>query len=838
MVHRRSILAFLLAATAGVPAAGRAQGLLVERAAEGGSGSGFTFQPAMNLTVNGKDRVLILGVKPESATPVNKLQNTKIGTASLILDAASGVVLQYSGGGVRGGAPNQYFYPGGIDKKAAPAPKAAWAESTIGFKKSQQDKTPLTVPASRMVAFLAGGQQELASICMDEAALALIGGGGADAAFAAQLELTSAAVAAFGSHPAMAPVEKRVLDFMNLRLARFGDGVDSTKSLTEGLRFAELSAKAYPNEAAHKQARDQLASAKAWLDKRTAILRALAAGAQWDAFLVSYRDFEKHQGSFPDLSAKQREALKASLDTHWKSGKERMGRSEFRRAWAELRTASFRQPSNNELQRDVAVAWSQYSRLAAVDRQNKRKQLSAGELDIIEQTRVIAERYKQQNKLEEAFTKIGEAERMDPESLPVLLTKASILGAREEYGKALATLDTFDLLAVDKEREPGNKLRTELVFMLADRRAAARKKLAADWQAGRYHAVREYARQALLSDDRDPGILYYAGASSLLTRQTKDGVAHLRKYLEVSDSLDADAAERAAVTRMLAGASATAAAAAPAGGGVEGGEAHWFSGAKLPRGVFYCPVSLAFTPKVDRISASNKLSVKFNWEGARLRSIVPTLEKGAAGTGEKPFAFAYAAGLPHAFAVDAGDAPRKPSADAPDVLLKEANVLLPNNPLIDVDMAGRLAGKPVTVGVAGNRFFHPFVWERPYYFAFRYDERGRVKSARQLPDAEAGSRPPVLVEFEWSDLHLDAVRVFQLADASAAERGPMIYERTMQYQNDRLMGEQIRAGQKDAKIKYEWGAGGLVSAECDKDETLDNRSREVFFAGSGAKAGK
>ena len=807
-----------------------AQGLLVERAAEGNGG--FTFQPAMNLTVNGKDRVLVLGAKPESATPVNKLQNIKIGGASLVVDVASGVVLQYS----RGGGANQYLYPGGIDKKAAPAPKEAWNESTLAFKKSPQDKTPVTAPASRMVAFLAGGPPELASICMDEAALALMGGPAAGAAFAAQLELTAAAVAAFGTHPAMAAVEKRVLDFMNLRLARFGDGIDSTKSLTEGLRFAELSAKAYANEAAHKQAREQLAAAKAWLDKRTAILRALAAGGQWDAFLVSYREFEKHQGSFPDLAAKQREALKASLDTHWKSGKERMARSEFRRAWGELRTASYRQPTNNELQRDVAVAWSQYSRQAAVDRQSKRKQLSAGELDIIEQTRVIAERYKQQNKLEEAFTKIGEAERMDPESLPVLLTKASILGAREEYGKALATLDAFDLLAVDKEREPGNKLRTELVFMLADRRAAARKKLEADWKAGRYHGVREFARQALLSDDRDPGILYFAGVSSLLTRQTQEGVAHLRKYLEVSDSLDANGAERAAVTRMLAGASMTAKA---ADGG--GGEAHWFSGAKLGRGVFYCPISLAFTAKVDRIAASNKLSVKFNWEGGRLRSIVPAFEKGAAGAVEKPFAFGYAAGLPHAFAVDAGEAARKPSAESPDVVLKEANVLLPNNPLIDVEMASRLAGKPVTIGVAGNRFFHPFVWERPYYFAFQYDDRGRVKSARQLPDAEAGAaRPPVLVEFEWNDLRLESLKVYQLSDAAApaTDRATMIYERTMQYQNDRLMGEQIRAGQKDAKIKYEWSAGGaLVSAECDKDETLDNRSREVFFAG-GAKAGK
>jgi tetratricopeptide (TPR) repeat protein len=441
IVHRLLVFACLPAFVLG-------QGLLVERSAEGA----ITFQPAVNLSVNGKDRVLVLGPQPTSSTPVNKLPNTKLGASKLLLDAVSGVVLQFGAG------PVQYLYPSGIDKKAAPPPQEAWAESTITFKKSPQDKTPVTSPAPRLIAFLPGGHAELAELCLDDSALALIGGSAG--AFPAQLNLIAAAVAAFGSHPALATVEQRVLQLMQERLARFAGGRDSAKSLDEGLRFAELSARAYANEASHTQVRGQLTAAKAWLDKRTAILRTLAAGEQWDAFLLAYNDFEPHQESFPALAAQQRAALKASLDTHWKSGRDRMGRSEFRRAWTEFRTASFRQPSNNELQRDLAVAWSQHSRQTAVDRQQKRKQLTAGELDVIQQTRTIAERYSQQGKLDEALTKIGEAERMDPESLPVLLTKASILGARQEYGKALTTLDTFDLLAIDKEREPGNKLRT------------------------------------------------------------------------------------------------------------------------------------------------------------------------------------------------------------------------------------------------------------------------------------------------------------------------------------------------------------------------------------------
>ena len=813
MLFRRWIV-FCPAVLGLTPFAG-AQGLLVQR-----TQNVLQFSPAVSITVNGKDRALVLGDKPESATPVNKLGNVKLG-ATLLADSASGVVAHYP--------PLQYLYPNGLSKKTASPPAEAWKESAIAYKKTQQDKTPAAVPSSEFVAFLAGGVRELADLCMDETALGLLGGKAG--VFPVQLELTAAAVAAFGANPAMAPVERRILDYMQLRLARFESGTDSAQSLTEGLRFAELSAKAYPDQAEQKRAREQLAAGRAWLDKRIAILKALAAGGQWDAFLLAYREFEKHQASFPDLAKTQRQALQSSLDAHWKSGKERLGRSEFRRAWGELRLANSRQPSNALLGQDVAVAWAQHSRQNAVDRQNRRKQMSAGELDVIEQTRNIAERYKQQNKLEEAMNKITEAERMDAESLPVMLTKAGILGARTEIAKALRTLDAYDLLAVDRERDPGKNLRNELTFQLVDSREGYRKKLTEAWGAGRFRQTLELAAQGMLADDGDPSILYYGGLSALATRDAKTGVERLRRYLEVSNTLDADLEQRARVARLVGVVQQPGTAAIG-----EEGDVHWLSGRQLPKTVFYCPSSLGFAPHIDRIAASNKLALKFNWDGDRLRSIVPSFEKAQQATGEKPISFTYAGKIPHAVAVDAGDAPRTLPSD-PDALIKEANVLLPNNPLVDPRMVERLTGKRIAVGVAGNRFFHPFVWERPYYFAFEYDEQGRVKSARELPGKESGSRAPVLVAFEWSDLKLASVKAYQLANSDAA-RGTLIYERTMQYQQDKLMGEEFHFGQKDGKIKYVWSGATLVSAECDKDESLDGRSREVFFAGGAAAKGR
>ncbi len=814
----RPLLGCLLAAVLPVASA-LAQGLIVQR-----SGEALQFTPAASIAINGKDRALTLGELPASATPVNKLPNAKLG-GTLILDAASGVVVQHNPGSTV-----QYLYPNGLSKKIAPTPPDAWKESSITFKKTAQDKTPTAVPSAEFVAYLAGGVKELAEVCMDETALRLIGGKAG--VFAAQLELTAAAVAAHGSDPAMAPVERRIAGFMRLRQERFDLGIDSAQSLTEGLRFAELSAKAYPDQPEHVRARQQLAASKKWLDKRKAVLGALAAGAQWDAFVLAYRDFEKHQGSFPDLAKKHREALQASLDEHWKSGKQRIARGEYRRAWSELHVAMARQPSNAPLGQDVAVAWVEYSRQSAVDRQNKRRQLSAGQGDVIEQTRAIAERYRQQNKLEEALSKIGEAEQIDRESLPVLLTKAGNLGARAETAKALRTLDTFDMLAVEKEREAGNKLRSELTFQLNDTRDSIRKKLAEAWNAGRFHETAKLAQDGLQADDTDPVILYYAGLGAMATRNAKAGVAHLRNYLAVTNTLDADAAQRASVSRLLASATTTAAGPAAAGEG----ETHWFSGHKSPKTALYCPTSLMFAPRIDRIEASGKLNLKYYWEGDRLKTIVPTFEKAQQATGEKTVVFSYAEALPHAFAVDSGDAVRKAPAD-PDALLKEANVLLPNNPLVDAVAIERLTGKQITIGVAGNRYFHPFVWERPYYFRFEYDAEGRVKSARQLPDKDAAAKPLVLAEFEWNDRRLASVKVYQLAGAEAA-RGGLVYERTLQYQQDRLVGEEFHAGQKDGKIKYVWNGSTLMSANCEKDESLDNRSREVFFATTAGTRGR
>jgi hypothetical protein len=58
------------------------------------------------------------------------------------------------------------------------------------------------------------------------------------------------------------------------------------------------------------------------------------------------------------------------------------------------------------------------------------------------------------------------------------------------------------------------------------------------------------------------------------------------------------------------------------------------------------------------------------------------------------------------------------------------------------------------------------------------------------------------------------------------------YERTMQYQDGRLVGEEIQGSAKASRVKYTYNGNRLISAEATNDTTLDNRSRKVAFVGN------
>jgi hypothetical protein len=782
-------------------------GILVIR-----SQQGLRMADATALTVNGKDKALSLGDRPALGGPASKLAAAHL-AGILLKDGEAGVLLEYQAGTL------DYLLPQGLPKGSPGDPAGMWKASRIAYKQAANDKTGTEVPISDFVAFLPASE-DLTALCMDTRALELLGGKGKG--FPTQVELMAATVKAYPADPAFAPLEKYVESAMRSRYDAFEDGSGGVDLLNEGLKFSSLSQAVYPNSFEQDKLRKLLTNRKAWLDRKIAIQNAFAAAGRWDTFLLGDRDLERYQQWFPDMAKAHTQALEGSLQLHAKIGGTLSSDGDYGGAYREFRLAGLRKPSDSALHEQALQAWTEYSRRIAMDLQSKRSKLGAGPQSAVERDLYFAEQNKQARKLDDALKNVEDAEAVMKSSLPagtvsnatlkVWYTKADILAAEDRITEALAALEAYDLNAVDEERAQADKLRNQLLFNLASTLKGMKTRMQSAWSDGNFAAVQQLSAQGLRMKADDTDLLYYAGLAAVARRDPKQGRDLLTRYLDISNTLDANAEQRAQVSRLLPAIAASSRAAQ--------GEANWLSGERLPKGVFYSPLSLAFQPHIDHIEASNKLHVQFEWERERLKSVVPMFEKGDHVTAEVKFQFAYENAVPQVVsAADGSDIPPAIPAD-PDEAYKRASVLVANNPLVDPLFIQRVTGKNLALGIAGNRFFNPFVWEKLYYFRLTYDDQGRVSHAQELASPK-GAPGEQALDFEWSGMQLTAVRGY-LGKAKN-------YERTMQYQDGLLVSEEVQGAGKASKIKYVYAANRLVSAEAATDPTLDNRNRKVTF---------
>jgi len=780
------------------------------------SGQGLQFTDAVSIAINGKDKALSLGSQPTMAAGASKLPAVRLG-GTLLKDADSGVLLQYDAGKA------DYLVPEGLPKNAPSDPAGIWKSVRIVYKQSASDKAGTEVSISSLVAFLPAGAEELTALCKDDQALQLIGGKGKG--FSTQVELMSAAVKAYPSNPALAPLEKYVADAMRSRYETFEAGAGGVDVLNQGLEFATLSQAVYPNSAEQDKLRQNLIARKAWLDRKIAVQKAFAAAAQWDAFLLGDRDLERYQRAFPELANDHRQSLQGSLQLHVKVATARQREGDYGAAYREFLLASLRKPSDSGLHELAMQAWTEYSRRSALDMQAKRTRLSAGAQSAVERDLYFADQNKLARKFDDALKNVQDAEAVLRVSLPATIVsdmtlkvwyaEADILAAEDRVAEALAALDTYDLHAVDEERAPAEALRNRLLFNLNAALKNLKNKIPAAWTEGNFSLARQLAAQGLQMSADDADLLYCAGMVALIERDSKQGRNALTHYLEVSDTLDANPEQRALATRLLRSSATPTGAAA--------GDPNWLSGEKLPKGVFYSPISLAFQPRIDRIDAANKFHVTFEWAGERLKSVTPSFENAAHATGEKRISFGYEDRVPQVvWATDGDDSRPAPSAD-PDEAYKRSSVLPLNSPLVDPAAIQRTTGKNVALVVSGNPFFNPFVWEKVYYFRIAYDDSGRIVRAQQLSGPQGAPAEQVL-EFEWNGMLLTAIHGYLGKTGN--------YERTMQYQDGRLVSEEIQGQGKPSHIKYNYLGDRLVSAEATADPTLDNRNRKVTFLGN------
>ncbi|MGA2038249.1 MAG: hypothetical protein ABSH42_03140 [Bryobacteraceae bacterium] len=781
-------------------------GILVIR-----SDHGLQFTGAVSIAVNGKDKAISLGSQP-TAGAASKRSTVRL-AGTLLKDSDAGVMLEFESGSA------DYLLPEGLPKNAPDDPAGAWKAARIVYKQSSSDKAGTEVPFAGFVAFLPAGAADLAALCRDAGALQLIGGKGKS--FPTQVEFMTAAVKAYGADPAMAPLEKYVADGMRSRYEAFENGTGGVDALNQGLAFATLSQSAYPSSPEQDKLRQLLTNRKAWLDRKIAIEKAFAAAAQWDALLLGGRDLARYQQALPEIAADHQRALQGSLQLHLKLATARQSEGDYGDAYREFHLACLRKPSDSALREHVMQAWTEYSRRNAMDLQSKRTKLGAGLQSTVDRALYFADQNKREKKLDDALKSVQDAEAalraaqpagISTATLKVWYAEADILAAQDRVADALAALDAYDLHAVDEERAPAEALRNQLLFSLDAAMKNVKTRLQAAWSEGSFGLANQLADEGLRIEAEDTELLYYAGVSALIERSPKLSRERLTHYLEVSDTLDSNTEQRTMVSRLLTSI------AAPSGPGA--GDANWLSGERLPKGVFYSPASLAFQPRIDHIDGSNKFHVAFEWNGARLKSIKPSFENAARATGEKTITFGYEDHVPQVVWASDGDETRPPMPADPDEAYKRCRVLVRNSPFVDPVAVQRVTGKNLAVVIAGNPFFNPFVWEKLYYFRIAYDDSGRITRAQEL-SGPSGAPAEQVLEFEWSGMQLTAIRGYLGKTKN--------YERTMQYEDGRLVSEEIQGQAKPSHIKYNYAANRLVSAEAATDATLDNRSRKVTF---------
>jgi hypothetical protein len=786
-------------------------GILVFR-----SERGLQFADALAITVNGKDKALSLGDRPTAGGAVSKLPAAHL-AGILLKDGDSGVLIEYQPGKV------DYLFPQGLPKGAPADPAGAWKASRIAYKQAANDKTGAVVAIADFVAFLPAGVDDLTALCMDSQALQAIGGKGKS--FPTQVELMAATAKAYAANPASAPLERYLEDAMRSRYDAFENGAGGVDVLDQGLQFATLSQAVYPNSPEQDKLRKLLTNRKTWLDRKIAVQRAFAAAAQWDAYLLGDRDLERYRQPFPEMATNHTLALEGSLELHHKTAVAMQNEGDYGAAYREFRLAGMRKPSEGALHDQALQAWTEYSRRNAMDLEAKRGKLSAGPQSAVERDLYFAEQNKQAGKLDDALKNVQEAEAVLQASQPagavsnstlrVWYTKADILAAQDRITEALAALDTYDLHAVDEERAQADKLRNQLLFSLDSSLRNLKERIQAEWTAENYSSVQHLAARGLRMNADDSVLLYYAGVAALAGRDPQSGHDILARYLEVSNTLDANAEQRAQAGRLLP------AVVAPQGAGQ--GDVNWLSGEKLPKGVFYSPLSLALQPRIDRIDASSKFHVIFDWNGDRLKVIAPSFDKEEHATGEKQIWFGYEDRVPQVVWVSDADQAIPAVPTDPDAAYKSASLLLPNNPLVDPLAIQRITGKNLTLAIAGNSFFNPFIWEKLHYFRLTYDDQGRAIHAQEISGPK-GAPGEQTLDFEWQGMQLKAIRGY----AGKAKN----YQRTMQYQDGLLVSEEIEGAGKSSRIKYNYTANRLVSAEAATDPTVDNRSRKVTFLAS------
>jgi len=617
----KSVRTFLLLAIAvSVPPGLRAGEFLVVTRSSAGV---WSFQDVESISVNGKDKLRIapLTSAPPAWDPkaVGHLAEAQLSTFTIVRRGADGALLG------RNASPDwQLLLPDGLKSKTSDPAAHMWSESTVALKKDRKDKSPSAIRVEELYAIVPGQDAAVSAAALaTELALHKTPGMSDADAFASMLSLIPAAVKAYPTGPGSGRIRDFLRVAISARVTQWQEGGAMLSVLDEALALAGAADAAFPKDPNLAAGATQARDVRKWLDRRLAILRALDAGEQSDAFLVEYRAFEIYDKSFPQLSSARAAHLRLSAKTHIETARLLRTEGDYAGAVRHLLMAKWRDPKAPDADEMLEQVRLEAARLSSQKFAESRRGIDPRSPAQVQLQRrlLLAEQYLNDGKLAEGEKAIQDAEAIDKDEPRVLLLQARLSVARGDLGMALALLDNYDGIAVTpQDFTDGEKLRAQVQYTIETSLAKKRSELEGDLDQQRFATALETSADALKLDNENSDFLYYAGLDACVLRHCDKGAPLLRRYLDLTDSTEANRQRRIAAVQLLREAEQEQP------DSVDDKvrdrtELSWFSGAPLGHGVLYDPVSLAFQPKVAHIEASDHLNINYEWTGNALHSV-------------------------------------------------------------------------------------------------------------------------------------------------------------------------------------------------------------------------
>ncbi|HTQ57948.1 MAG TPA: hypothetical protein VMI94_25955 [Bryobacteraceae bacterium] len=799
---RLGVILWALGST--VVPAGAGQAILVTRNGQGL----WQVLEVEKIAINGKSKVRTGSGVSRNIQPAEykKMVAVEVLRAGILRRHEAGYLVRKEGGKWEPIAPD------GAALKVAASYAELWSAATFAVQQDAKAKDMTAVKTEDVFAMLPGEDRNEAVVdfLADEGNFRGVGEADDEAAFNERMSLVIGA-AGFVTGPAEAKLKGLILSQMETAEQRLNAGLAHYRDLENGLRYVQISQKAWPGDAQQKAARDVLLANKAWLDQRMAILKAFYAGRLWDAFLDKYGEFRRYDNSFEAMRKMRENAVLESTRQHRNEGQRRYEAKQYTLALAEFKLAHLRNPGDKEINDKIDEVSSTEERETP-----KPKPFDPKDPRQMRITRYLAsaKTYIDNKRWKDAEEEIKQCEALDRKSYRILYTRALLLEAQGKLLEARNVLDQYaKLVSADEDVNLGEALRGKISSELSLEREKRKSEVAKFENEGDYPRARDSAQAGVALDPTDLYFLLHAASNNAIMRNRDLARQQYESYIQLSQNSGGDEKELAKVYGYQRFLEAEPAASA--------GRPNWYSGYKSPPGLFYCPISLMPNVQIVDIKGSHKERTSFRWNGNQLAQVTTQDEEAGARDFSLYFDYFKDTGIVRRIAETPfadKDTPAAPRFTVNGTAAEGsgAYVALLNYPTVDPFMIERLTDRRVATIVAGNMYFHPFVWKGIYRFLAGYDDRGRVNSATLL--AESG-KPPFILDFQW-----DGLRLIEIS-----ERGGQGYRRTLNYSGERLVSETISFRGKTSKIKYTYKDNQLAEAECDEDASIDGRSRRVTF---------